>query len=267
MLPVVPTLPGLGSQSFVVITGGGGVLGEALAASLVRMGARVGLVGRTRKALQEAASRCDGPGQVFVTQADVSSRQAMSEAVDALVAQGGPPTGLVNMAALISTTRTIEEVGEEEIDALLSVNVKGSFEVVRACAPLMKHAGRGSIVLVSSVAAHRARAGSPLYGASKAAVIRLTQQLALDLGPHGIRVNCMSPGQTPTQLKLWNATGADSVADDPRGAPSGDPSKLPLRRRGKAEDYVGPVLFLLSDLSDYVTGIDLPVDGGLLARL
>ncbi|MDQ3483808.1 MAG: SDR family oxidoreductase, partial [Actinomycetota bacterium] len=190
-----------------------------------------------------------------------------SDAVDALVAQGGPPTGLVNMAALISTTRALEEVGEEEIDALLSVNVKGSFEVVRACAPLMKQAGRGSIVLVSSVAAHRARAGSPLYGASKAAVLRLTQQLALDLGPYGIRVNCMSPGQTPTQLRLWNASAADSTAEDPRGAPSGDPSKLPLRRRGKAEDYVGPVLFLLSNLSDYVTGIDLPVDGGLLARL
>ncbi len=265
MLTELPTLPGLGSQSFVVITGGGGVLGEELAANLVRMGARVGLVGRTREALRKAASRCDGPGQVFIAQADVSSRREMSEAVDALVAQGGPPSGLVNMAALISTTRTMEEVREEEIDALLSVNVKGSFEVVRACAPQMEQAGHGSVVLVSSVAAHRARAGSPVYGASKAAVLRLTQQLALDLGPRGIRVNCLSPGQTPTQLRLWNA--GDPGADDPRGAPKGDPSKLPLRRRGEADDYVGPALFLLSDLSGYVTGVDLPVDGGLLAKL
>ena len=117
----------------------------------------------------------------------------------------------------------------------------------------------------SSVAVHQARTGSPVYGASKAAVLRLTQQLALDLGPRGIRVNCLSPGQTPTQLRLWNA--GDPRAGDPRGAPTGDPGKLPLRRRGEADDYVGPALFLLSDLSAYVTGIDLPVDGGLLARL
>lgn len=259
------SIPGIGPESFVVITGGGGVLGAELAVSLVQAGARVGLVGRTMSALNEAASRCVGPGPVFLAEADVASREQMSAAVELLVAEGGTPTGLVNMAALISTTRRIEDVEEQEIDALLSVNVKGSFEAVRACAPRMRAAGRGSVVLVSSVAAHRARAGSPLYGASKAAVLRLTQQLALDLGPFGIRVNCLSPGQTPTQLTLWNANAAG--VEESRGAPGGDPSQLPLRRRGTAQDYVGPALFLLSDLSGYVTGVDLPVDGGLLARM
>lgn len=259
------SLPGIGPESFVIITGGGGVLGAQVAVRLVELGARVGLIGRTRSALEETVARCDGPGHALVAEADVASREQLGAAVDALVAQVGPPTGLVNMAALISATRTIEDVSEQEIDALLSVNVKGSFEAVRACAPGMEQAGHGSVVLVSSVAAHRARAGSPVYGASKAAVLRLTRQLALDLGPRGIRVNCLSPGQTPTQLRLWNA-GAPG-ADDPRGAPKGDPSKLPLRRRGEADDYVGPVLFLLSDLSAYVTGVDLPVDGGLLAKL
>ena len=259
-------LPGIGPESFVVITGGGGVLGSELAVSLVRLGARVGLVGRTSPALLEAARRCEGPGEVHTAEADVASRKSISAAVDSLVANGGPPTGLVTMAAVISATREPEEVPEDEIDTLLSVNVKGSFEAVRACMPAMKGARHGRIVLVSSVAAHRARAGSPLYGASKAAVHRLTQQMAYDLGPHGIRVNCISPGQTPTQLKLYNAP-AGSAFEDPRGAPSGDPSKLPLRRRGRAEDYVGPVMFLLSDLSDYVTGVDIPVDGGLLASM
>lgn len=265
MSQVSTSFPGLGPESFVIITGGGGVLGAQLAVRLVELGARVGLVGRTRSALEETVARCDGPGQAFAAEADVASREEIGAAVDALVSRAGPPTGLVNMAALISATRTIQDVSEQEIDALLSVNVKGSFEVVRACAPEMEQAGRGSVVLVSSVAAHRARAGSPLYGASKAAVLRLTQQLAVDLGPRGIRVNCLSPGQTPTQLRLWNA--GDPRADDPRGAPTGDPGKLPLRRRGEADDYVGPALFLLSDLSAYVTGIDLPVDGGLLAKL
>jgi NAD(P)-dependent dehydrogenase (short-subunit alcohol dehydrogenase family) len=259
-------LPGIGPQSFVVITGGGGVLGAELAAGLVRLGARVGLIGRSSPALQEAARRCTGPGQVFTATGDVASRESIRAAVGELLAVGGPPTGLVNMAALISATPEPGEVPEDEIDTLLSVNVKGSFEAVRACMPAMKEAGHGRVVLVSSVAAHRARAGSPVYGASKAAVLRLTQQLAFDLGPHGIRVNCMSPGQTPTQLTLWNAPDG-SALEDGRGAPSGSAAKLPLRRRGRAEDYVGPVMFLLSDLSDYVTGVDIAVDGGLLACL
>lgn len=259
-------LPGVGPGSFIVITGGGGVLGAALAESLVQLGARVGLVGRDPRSLRAVASRCSGRGAVLTAEADVASRQSISAAVDGLVAQGGPPTGMVNMAAVISASREMNDVPEDEIDSLLSVNVKGSFEAVRACAPAMKEARHGRIVLVSSVAAHRARAGSPVYGASKAAVLRLTQQLAFDLGPHGIRVNCISPGQTPTQLTLWDAP-VGSTSADPRGAPTGDPSKLPLRRRGQAHDYVGPVLFLLSDLSDYVTGVDIPVDGGLLTRL
>lgn len=259
-------LPGIGPESFVVITGGAGVLGGQLAVSLHRLGARVGLVGRTRQALDETARRCDGPGEVLVVEGDVASRGSITTAIDSLVEKGGAPTGLVNMAGVIGITREPEDVSEAEIDTLMSVNLKGSFEAVRACMPVMKSVGYGRVVLVSSVAAHRARAGSPVYGATKAAVLRLGQQLAFELGPYGIRVNCISPGQTPSQLKLWNATPGSTVKDD-RGAPGGDPSKIPLRRRGRAEDYVGPVLFLLSDLSDYVTGVDIAVDGGLLASM
>jgi NAD(P)-dependent dehydrogenase (short-subunit alcohol dehydrogenase family) len=180
------------------------------------------------------------------------------------------------MAAVIAGSRSSADVSEEEIDVLLRVNVKGSFEAVQACAPAMSEAGHGSVVLVSSVAAHRARSGSPLYGATKAAVIRLTQQLAWEHGPSGIRVNCISPGQTPTQLTAWDAApsaapavakvaGNGGVPDTSSAA--GKAARLPLRRRGTASDYVGPVLFLLSDLAAYVTGVDIPVDGGLVATM
>ena len=115
---------------------------------------------------------------------------------------------------------------------------------------------------MSSVAAHRSQPGAAPYGASKAALISLTQHLAVDLGPDGITVNSVSPGQTPTKLRSW---------DEPAGgAPqsmgsSSDVAGIPRRRRGRLEDYVGAILFLCSSLADYVTGVDIPVEGG--ARL
>jgi NAD(P)-dependent dehydrogenase (short-subunit alcohol dehydrogenase family) len=104
-----------------------------------------------------------------------------------------------------------------------------------------------------------------VYGASKAALNRLALQMAVDLGKDGIRVNSVSPGQTPTQLRAF---------DEPPGTPPREAmsrrvtgESLPLGRRGQLDDYVGPTLFLLSDMSRYVTGIDVPVEGGALAVL
>lgn len=271
--PAPAGLPGLGPDSFVVITGGAGVLGSAVAAALTSLGASVGLVGRSEGSLTRVAARLPGPGRAFWAVGDVAERGSLAAAVDGLVQRCGAPTGLVNMAAVIAESRRSADVAEEEIEVLLRVNVKGSFEAVQACAPSMATAGRGSVVLVSSVAAHGARAGSPVYGATKAAVIRLTQQLAWEHGPSGIRVNCISPGQTPTQLTSWDAPPSAAPPVPKLGEAGGSSTasskvaRLPLRRRGTAEDYVGPVLFLLSDLAAYVTGVDLPVDGGLVATL
>jgi len=101
-----------------------------------------------------------------------------------------------------------------------------------------------------------------VYGATKAAVVRMARQLAVELGPDGIRVNSVSPGQTPTVLR---------GVDEPPGGPpvaarGGGEAAIPLRRRGRLDDYAGPVLFLASDLAAYVTGIDLLVDGGVAIR-
>ncbi len=258
-------LPGIGPESLIVIFGGGGVLGAELAVALTATGARVAVVGRTQESLDAVAARC-GPGaNVLTVQGDVASRKSVEAAVRRVRAEAGAPTGMVNMAGVIGRPRPTDEVDEAEIATLSAVNLVGSFETVRAVAPSMREHGGGSIVLLSSVAAHRARGGSPFYGATKAGVLRLTQQFAHEFGPDGIRVNSLSPGQTPTQLTYW-----DGREDDAAAAPSPSPgkaAKVPLRRRGRAEDYVGPALFLLSDLSGYVTGADLPVDGGLLACL
>jgi NAD(P)-dependent dehydrogenase (short-subunit alcohol dehydrogenase family) len=258
-------LPGLGPGCFVVITGGGGALGSELATTLSALGVTVGLIGRSAGALDEATMHCLGPGEVLAEVGDVTSRASLTSAITALQRDADLPlSGLVTMAAVSGSSQRSEETSEAEASALLGVNVGGTFETVRACVPALREAGGGSIVLVGSVVGHRARAGSPLYGAAKAAVLRLSRQLAYELGPDGIRVNSISPGQGTTRVAAWDAAAGAPPEDreDPR-----QPSRLPLRRGGEARDSVGPVLFLLSDLSGYVTGVDIPVDGGLLATL
>jgi NAD(P)-dependent dehydrogenase (short-subunit alcohol dehydrogenase family) len=258
-------LPGLGPGCFVVITGGGGALGSELATTLSALGVTVGLIGRSAGALDEATMHCLGPGEVLAEVGDVTSRASLTSAITALQRDADLPlSGLVTMAAVSGSSQRSEETSEAEASALLGVNVGGTFETVRACVPALREAGGGSIVLVGSVVGHRARAGSPLYGAAKAAVLRLSRQLAYELGPDGIRVNTISPGQGTTRVAAWDAAAGAPPEDreDPR-----HPSRLPLRRGGEARDSVGPVLFLLSDLSGYVTGVDIPVDGGLLATL
>lgn len=258
-------LPGIGPGSFVIVTGGGGSLGSELASALSALGVTVGLIGRSAATLDEATMHCRGPGEVLTEVGDVSSRSSLTAAVAALQRDAEAPlSGVVTMAAVSGSSQRSEEMSEAEGNALLEVNVRGTFEAVRACVPEMREAGGGSVVLVGSVVAHRARSGSPLYGAAKAAVLRLGRQLAFDLGPDGIRVNTISPGQGRTSVAAWDAAAGEPPRerDDPR-----HPSHLPLRRAGEARDYVGPVLFLLSDLSSYMTGVDIPVDGGLLATL
>lgn len=261
----VSGLPGLDERSNVVIFGAGGVLGAEVAVALHQMGVGVGLVGRTRRSLNATAGRMNGAGRLSIAEGDVSDRDSLERAVASVVDELGPLTGMVNMASVIGRPEPTADVSTDEVRVLSDINLVGAWESVRAVVPAMP-AG-GSIVLVSSVAAHRARAGNSFYGATKAAVLRLTQQFAHEYGPSGVRVNSLSPGQTPTQLTFWDQPGQAPKSGE-ENAPSADKTaRVPLRRRGTAEDYVGPTLFLLSGLSGYVTGADLPVDGGLLACL
>jgi NAD(P)-dependent dehydrogenase (short-subunit alcohol dehydrogenase family) len=124
----------------------------------------------------------------------------------------------------------------------------------------MRRNGGGSIVFVSSVAAHRVMPGGSMYGAAKVAVTRLARSLATEWGPDGIRVNVMSPGQTPTLLKTVGVL-PESPDRHRAGASS---MQVPLRRRGETDDYVGAMLFLISDLAQYVTGQDVLVEGGVV---
>lgn len=253
-------LPGLGADRTAIVLGAGGAIGRETVAAFTTLGVRTALVTRDRERSAGLADKIGGTP----FGADLSNSAELERVVADVTAQLGAPTIMVNCAALGSHGRSILDLSRDEITTIFDVNVAGALEAVRAVVPAMRDAGGGSIVNLASIAAYRASNSGPAYGSSKAAIITLSRILANELGPSHIRVNSVSPGQTPTLIRTWD------------GEPGGEPEAtsgssgsraVPLRRRGRLADYVGAILFLCSDLADYVTGVDIPVEGGVrLAR-
>jgi 3-oxoacyl-[acyl-carrier protein] reductase len=155
--------------------------------------------------------------------------------------------GLVNCAALLVSRKAHHEIDLDEWDRMFAVNVKGSFLCARAAAAAMGERG-GSIVNVASETAITGSHGFVHYVASKGAVISMTRALANELGPKGIRVNCVAPGFTPTP-------GSEVLG-------TYDPSRTPLGRVMRPDDLLGPICFFLSDDAAFVSGQTILVNGG-----
>jgi NAD(P)-dependent dehydrogenase (short-subunit alcohol dehydrogenase family) len=191
---------------------------------------------------------------------DVAKEEDAQRAVSETVAHFGHLDVLINCAA-VGGNAALAETDADRIDAMFAINVRGTLLMARAAAAEMVPRGRGRIINVSSIMGHRAAPKSFLYGASKAAVGHATRSLAVELGSAGVTVNCVSPANTPTQLReVGEAPGAAPVT---QSNSAGNATKIPLGRRGELDDYVGPILFFASDLATYVTGADVLCDGGL----
>ncbi len=169
------------------------------------------------------------------------------EQVDKLFAQAGEVDGLVNNAALLVSRKAHDEIDLEEWDRMFAVNVRGAFLCARAAAVAMGDRG-GSIVNVASETAFTGSHGFAHYVASKGAVVSLTRALANELGPRGIRVNCVAPGFTPTP-------GSEVLGVY-------DPTRTPLGRVMRPDDLLGTYCYLLSDDSAFVSGQTILVNGG-----
>ncbi len=182
-----------------------------------------------------------------------SGEQARALARTASDALGGVDA-LVNNAAIVSLARRpFDEIPEDEWDRVFEVNVKGTWLCASAVAPLLRHAGGGSIVNLASEVAFSGSPGVAHYDASKAAIVGLTRVLARELGSAQIRVNAVAPGFIPTE------GSAVMQGDRPY-----DPTATPLGRVGQPGDLLGAVAFLVSDESAFVTGQTLLVNGGRL---
>ncbi|MBC7800410.1 MAG: SDR family oxidoreductase, partial [Gemmatimonadaceae bacterium] len=187
---------------------------------------------------------------------DVTDRAACEAAVAAVIAQSGQVDILINNAGITQPLRFME-IEAAHWDAVLDVNLRGTLNLSQATVPHMRARRIGAIACMSSVSAQRGGGifGGPHYSAAKAGVLGLAKAMARELGPDGIRVNCVTPGLIQTDItggKLTSGMKADITAG------------IPLARLGDAIDVARVFLFLASDLSGYVTGATIDVNGGML---
>jgi 3-oxoacyl-[acyl-carrier protein] reductase len=248
-------LPALGLDGrSALVTGGSRGIGRAVCLLLGRLRARVAVnYARDEPAARDvvAAIEAEG-GQAAAFRADLTGAAAAEMLVAETAARFGGPDILVVNHGIWKHAPLLAMTADQWQEAL-DVNLTGAWAVCRAAASRMAAQGRGAIVLVSSTAGQRGEAEYAHYAASKGALLALTKSLAAELAPHGVRVNAVAPGWVLTDMTRAVLTGPDAAAALER---------IPLGRPGTPEEIAGPIAFLCSDLSSYVYGAVLSVNGG-----
>jgi len=227
------------------ITGASSGLGRRAAVALAAAGAQVVGVARRAEALESLCEEL-GASAAAVT-ADIADRAGIRQVAGAITAPFGAPDIVVHAAGL-NTREAADDVTSEGWDATLAINLSAPFFLSQALVPAMQAKGWGRIVNFASLQTSRAFPGGIAYGATKGGVAQLTRSMAEAWSPHGITANAIGPGFFPTDRAARNA------------------AQTCIGRNGKVEDMDGPLLFLCSQASCYVTGQVLMVDGGFTAK-
>jgi 3-oxoacyl-[acyl-carrier protein] reductase len=241
-------------EKVVVITGGARGIGAAIAEAFLRQGAKVALLDMNGEACETYARALDPTGNsVSAYQADVTDEAQIKAAIGKIVERFGRIDILLNNAGILHHV-PIEDKTVADFERIVKVNLTGAFILCKTVVPVMKKQGRGKIVNMASLGARTGRPGVAVdYSASKAGIIALTQTLARELGPSGIYVNAIAPGPILTELTKqvlpevfakWNVGRA-------------------VNKDGLPEDVANAALFLASEMSDWITGITLDVNGGI----
>lgn len=233
----------------IIVSGAASGIGEGTVKHLAELGANVLALD-----VNDAASSiavCEGAsGELRAFTGDVRDVDTWGKVVDAATSEFGRIDGLANIAGIVRANDTVLDVDDETWDATIGINLRGCFLGMRAVLPTMLAQKSGSIVNISSTAAHRGTPSLAAYSASKGGIEALTRQAANEYAPEGVRINAVSPGPIRTPI-LTNA----------------DPDHVPARRLGLPDDIAGAVAYLISDYSAYVVGVVLEVDGGLAAAM
>jgi len=248
------------------VAGGGGGLGRAAALDLAAAGASLALCDIDPEALATTAADASALGaDTIELRADVREPEQLEHFFEVAGRHHRRLDVLVNVVG--GTFRSLfTEVSEKGRDALIRTNFSWVAQSISLAARQMAATGGGSIITITSIEAHRAAPGYAIYAAMKAAVEHLTRTLAVELGPSGIRINCIAPDFVPTSglMEVAASAGSASRHMDSDGDP-GDRLTIPLGRKGRPEDVGNCVIFLASELSSYITGSTLHPDGGALA--
>ncbi len=244
------------AKKIAVVTGAASArgIGRATARAFAEHGAKVVILDLNEESAQNAAAELGPDHRGFG--ADVTDEKAVLAAIGKVHDHYGRIDILVNNAGITQPVKTLE-IGRADYDRILDVNLRGTLICSQAVIPHMVSAGGGSIVCISSVSAQRGGGifGGPHYSAAKAGVLGLAKAMAREFGPAQVRINSITPGLISTDItagKLSDEQEADIKAG------------IPLARLGRAEDVANAALYLASDLSSYLTGVTLDVNGGML---
>ena len=241
-----------------IVTGGGGGLGSLAACAFAAAGADVVVVGRTAASLQAAADAVRSIGRrAAAIVADVTRSADVNRMVEQAVGAFGRIDILLNNAG-VTSPKTALELTDDDWHRIMDTSATGAFYCSRAVAPVMMRQREGCILSVGSILSARGMAKRTAYSAAKAAVMNLTRALALELGPHGIRVNAIAPTVIVTDLNR------ELVRTQPQ-LYQAVLDRTPLGRLGEPEDIAGALVFLASPAARFITGQTLFVDGGYTA--
>lgn len=242
------------SNKVALITGSARGIGAATAEAFCHAKAKVALLDLNGEACQERATTIDPSGSnAAAYQADVTDEEQVKNAVDQILAVFGRIDILVNNAGILHHV-PIEEKTVDDFESVLKANLTGAFIMCKAIVPIMKKQGGGKIVNISTLGARTGRPGVAAdYAGSKAGLIGITRSLAKELGPSGIYVNAIAPG--PILTELTKQVSKELFAKWNVGRV--------INKDGLPEDVANAVLFLSSQMSDWITGITLDVNGGL----
>ena len=240
-----------------VITGAGRGIGKAIAQTFVNYGAKVVIGDIKEEWVKETADGINqiNPGSVVALRLDISDQVSATAAIDTAVEQFGKINILVNNAG-IHRSHSFLDYPVEDFDLVYSVNARGTFLCSQAAAKQMVKQGLGgSIICIASASGKKPDQGGTAYNSSKSAVIGLTRMMALELGEYSIRVNCILPGATDTEMlrDVFKAEpGLKKILEE----------RTPLGKMAQPEDQANAVVFLASDLASHITGEQLVVSGG-----